>query len=378
MEQRMNDEVIRYFLELVAIDSESRDELAMIDRLKQDLTGLGAEIWEDDASSLTGGNAGNLHALIPGKPGLKPILFCAHADTVKPGRGIKAGITAGRIHADGTTVLGGDDKSGVAEIIMGIREVVNSGPDHAPIEVLITVSEEIGLLGAKHFDKSRLRSSLGYALDAHRVGDLVVGAPAQNSIRMVVSGLEAHAGVEPEKGINAIRVASEAIAAMPMGRIDPETTCNVGIIEGGTATNIVPNRVVIKGEARSHNPLKLEQVTADIRHAAESAVQRHKYDFGAASLEWESKQEYASFRIADSEPVVQLALDALNNLGIRAEVTVSGGGSDANVINGSGLPMIICGTGMNKVHTVHEDIEAVELQRGAAFIAELIRLHGQK
>ncbi len=373
----MNNDVIRYFLELVAIDSESRDERAVIDRLKSDLAKLGAEISEDDAGSGTGGNAGNLHALIPGRKDLQPILFCAHADTVKPGKGIKASITGGTIHADGTTVLGGDDKSGIAEIVLGVKEVVESGLEHAPIEILIAVSEEIGLLGAKHFDKSQLKSAFGYALDAHRVGDLVVGAPAQNSIRVTVMGKEAHAGVEPEKGVNAIRVAAEAIAAMPLGRIDHETTCNIGIVEGGTATNIVPNRVVIKGEARSHNPLKLEQVTADMRHAFESAVQRHKYDFGAADLTWEVKQEYAAFRIDDSQAVVQLALTALNSLQIRAEVTVGGGGSDANIINASGLPMIICGTGMNKVHTVAEDIEVAELERGAAFIAELIRQHSR-
>lgn len=268
----MNNDVIQYFLELIAIDSESRDERAMMDRLKTDLSELGARVEEDQIHPGIGGNAGNLYALIPGNIDKRPLLFCAHADTVKPGKNIKAQITDGRIHSDGTTVLGGDDKSGVAEIIMGIRQMLESGLEHAPVEVLITVSEEIGLLGAKHFDKSRLKSAFGYALDAHRVGDLVVGAPAQNSIKIVVSGQEAHAGVEPEKGVNAIRVAAEAIAAMPMGRIDHETTCNIGIIEGGTATNIVPNRVELKGEARSHNSAKLQQVSSDIRHSLEITV----------------------------------------------------------------------------------------------------------
>ncbi|HOZ00284.1 MAG TPA: M20/M25/M40 family metallo-hydrolase [Candidatus Syntrophosphaera sp.] len=374
----MNTDVIQYFLELIAIDSESRDERAMIDRLKADLAALGATVTEDDSQLSTQGNAGNLHALIPGKIDKKPILFCAHADTVKPGKGIKATQKEGIIRSDGTTVLGGDDKSGVAEIVMGIREIVASEEDHAPVEVLITVSEEIGLLGAKHFDKSQLRSALGYALDAHRVGDLVVGAPAQNSIKIVVTGKEAHAGVEPEKGINAIRVAAEAIAAMPLGRIDHETTCNIGIISGGTATNIVPNRVEIKGEARSHNAPKLEQLTQDIRHALESTIQRHQYDFGAAAFTWEAKQEYQSFFLKDSEPAVQLALDALRDAGIEARLMVGGGGSDANIINATGLPMVICGTGMNKVHTVGEDIEAEELRRGAAFIAALIRRYSQK
>ena len=373
MEKRMNTDVIQYFLELVAIDSESRDERTMIDRLKLDLTALGATVEEDSAHLKTGGNAGNLYALIPGQIKKQPILFCAHADTVKPGKGIKATLKDGVIRTDGTTVLGGDDKSGIAEIVWGIKEVLESGAEHAPIEVLITVSEEVGLLGAKHFEKSKLNSALGYALDSHRVGELVVGAPAQNSIKISILGKEAHAGVEPEKGINAIRVASEAIAAMPMGRIDHETTCNVGIIGGGTATNIVPNRVDIKGEARSHNALKLDQVTLDIRHAVESAVQRHQYEFGQAAYEWEMQTEYQSFRLDDSQPVVQLALDALRELGLPAEVTVGGGGSDANIINAGGLPMVICGTGMNKVHTVSEDLEAEELKRGAAFIAALIR-----
>lgn len=369
----MQTDVVKYFLELIAIDSESRDERAMIDRLKSDLLEFGASVTEDDTHNETGSNAGNIHALIPGTIKKRPILFCAHADTVKPGKGIKATLKDGIIRSDSTTVLGGDDKSGVAEIIQGIRQLVSSGAEHAPIEVLITVCEEIGLLGAKHFDKTKLNSTFGYALDAHRVGDLVVGAPTQNSIRITIIGKEAHAGVEPEKGINAIRIASEAIVAMPLGRIDFETTCNVGLISGGTATNIVPNSVEIRGEARSHSMAKLDQVTSDILHAVKSTVQRHQYETRSASFEWRLNTEYNAFRIDEGHPVVQLALDALKEIGLPASTTVGGGGSDANIINATGLPMIICGTGMNKVHTVDEDIEAAELQRGAEFVAALIR-----
>ena len=203
----MHDDVIRYFLELVAIDSESRDERAVIDRLKTDLAALGAEVFEDDAHTLTGGNAGNLHALIPGRADQKPILFCAHADTVKPGLGVKASITAGRIHTDGTTVLGGDDKSGLAEIVMGIKDVVESGEEHAPIEVLVTVSEEVGLLGAKHFDKSKLRAAFGYALDAHQLVTWWWEAINPELNRMVITeGGRTRGGTR--KGINAIPVAT--------------------------------------------------------------------------------------------------------------------------------------------------------------------------
>lgn len=369
----MQNDVVAYFLELVAIDSESKNERAMADRLTADLRALGATVEEDGSHNQTGGNAGNLFARFEGDPGKQPILFCAHLDTVTPGNGIKASVREGRIYSDGSTVLGGDDKSGVAEIMFGIKAVLEEGISHAPIEVLFTISEEIGLLGAKLFDKSNLRSAFGYALDAHRVGDLVVGAPAQNSLKITIKGREAHAGVEPEKGINAIRIASEAIASMPMGRIDHETTCNIGYIEGGGATNIVPNQVLIKGEARSHNPAKLEQVCSDIRHAVASAVERHNFEFGKAEYVWQLENEYKSFVLRDSDPVVKLALDALSRLGIRTETGVGGGGSDANIINGVGIPMLICGTGMNKVHTVHEDIEVEELKRGADFVAELIR-----
>ncbi|MDZ4181880.1 MAG: M20/M25/M40 family metallo-hydrolase [Candidatus Cloacimonadaceae bacterium] len=373
----MLTDVVSYFMQIVTIDSESLDERAVVDAVKTDLLSLGAEVSEDNVFEITGGNAGNILASFPGKQGLAPILFCAHVDTVKPGKGIHPQIKEDRICSDSSTVLGGDDKSGVAEIIFGIKQVLESGIDHAPIEVLFTVSEEIGLLGAKNFDTSKLKSAFGYALDAHRVGDLVLGAPAQNSIRITITGKESHAGVEPEKGINAIRVAAEAITSMPMGRIDHETTCNMGVIQGGSATNIVPNKVILKGEARSHNPQKLEQVCQDIRNAVESAVRRHVYDFGSAGHEFTIHQEYAAFHIGEEQKVVQLALSALAKLGIRAKTSVGGGGSDANIFNGKGLPMIICGTGMNNVHTVDEDIEIAELERGASFIAALIRLHSE-
>jgi len=373
----MQDEVVNYFLELISIDSESGDERAIIDRLKADLKALGAKVEEDDAYVLTGGNAGNLYAQIPGNLNKKPILFCAHSDTVKPGKGIKPIVKDGIIYSDGTTILGSDDKSGIAELITALKEIIESGEKHPPIEVLITVSEEVGLLGAKHFDKSRLESAWGYALDTHQVEELVIGAPAQNSIQITFLGKESHAGVEPEKGINAIRVAAEAITAMPLGRIDHETTSNIGLINGGVATNIVPNKVEVKGEARSHNHFKLEQLTSDIRHCVERAVQHFQYDFGGASFDWKVNLEYEAFHIQESEPVVQIAIDAMHRIGLTPKITIGGGGSDANIINASGLPMIICGTGMNKVHTLNEEIEIEQLLKGKEFLKALIRRYAE-
>ena len=366
----MHNDVISYFLKLVSIDSESKNERAMMDALRIDLEELGCEVQEDDCHLQTGGNAGNLHAIFPGTVDKAPILFCAHADTVTPGNGIKAKISGDKIVSDGTTILGSDDKSGIAEIMVALYRIKESGKPHAPVEILFTISEEIGLLGAKGFDKSKLKSAFGYALDSHRVGELLTGAPSQNSFTAVIHGKESHAGVEPEKGLNAIRIASEAIAAMPMGRIDAETTCNVGYIHGGEATNIVPNKVVIKGEARSHNPAKLERVCKDIENAIRSSITR--YENQGARVDYECQEEYKSFFIQDDADVVKLAVNALRKLDIPFTTGKGGGGSDANIFCAAGIPMLITGTGMDKVHTVQENIELEQLRMGTDFVEELI------
>lgn len=373
----MTQDLISYFLELVQIDSESRNERAIADKLKRDLTEMGFTVEEDDAGEKTGGNAGNIYAFLPGKVNLEPLLFCAHIDTVKPGNGIQPELKEGKIFSAGETILAADDKSGVAEIIFGIREIITSGETHPPLEVLFTVCEEIGLLGARYFEKSRLKSKLGYAFDSEAIGEFMTGAPSQNTIKIKVFGKEAHAGVEPEKGINAIRVAAEAIASIPIGRIDFETTTNIGVIGGGMATNIVPNLVELKGEARSHNPQKLEQVTNDIVSAFQKAAARHKLENVEARVEIDVKTEYRSFYMEESKPVVKIAEKALEKLKIKPIFGKGGGGSDANIINAEGVEMIVAGTGMHGYHTVDENILVEDLKSGAALVSELIRIYTQ-
>ena len=374
----MQNDVVSYFLDLVAIDSESRKERDLVDKLKKDLEELGAIVEEDDCGLKFDGNAGNLYAYFPGVINKKPILLCAHSDTVVPGKGIKPTIENGRIFTDGTTILGGDDKSGIAEILMAIKQIKDKGIAHPPIEVVITVSEEIGLLGAKNFDISKLQAAFGYALDTHQVGEVVIGAPSQNSLQINFYGKEAHAGVEPEKGLNAICLAAEAITAMPNGRIDFETTCNTGIIQGGSATNIVPKEVLVKGEARSHNRGKLQKVCEEIEQAVISTVKKFNANGAKASFHFELKEEYEAFLIDRNAPVVALAEKALQNLHLPVDIKVGGGGSDANIFNAKGLPTIIVGTGMNNVHTTDEDILVDELYRGTAFVEELIRLYTEE
>ncbi|MBM4403731.1 MAG: M20/M25/M40 family metallo-hydrolase [Candidatus Cloacimonetes bacterium] len=366
-----------YFIDLVSLDSESHDERGMADRLTADLKAMGALVTEDDAAASTGGNAGNIFARFPGIADKAPILLCAHIDTVKPGCGIKARKTGTRIESDGTTILGADDKSGVAQIIHGIRKAQGAGIPLAPIEVLFTVCEEIGLLGAKAFDKSVIRSALGYAFDSRDLNSLTIAAPSQNSIRIDIFGKEAHAGVEPEKGINAIRIAAEAISIMPMGRIDFETTCNIGVINGGISGNIVPNHVHIKGEARSHNARKLQQVCDDMRRAVELTVEKHEHDSYKAKADISIRTEYTKFNIADDHPVIANAINAMLRIGLKADLRKGGGGSDANIINAAGIPMIICGTGMTGYHTVEEHIEIADLEKGVELVAALIGCYSQ-
>lgn len=373
----MESEIQKYFCRLVSIDSESLDERAMIDALKADLISFGAEIFEDDTHTKTGGNAGNLFARIPGNVSKPPILLCAHVDTVVPGKGVKPQIQDDRIVSDGTTILGSDDKSGVAQIMMGIKAILEQGIDHAPVEILFTVSEEIGLLGAKHFDKSKIKSAFGYAFDAQNIGDLFIAAPSQVSFKITVKGKEAHAGVEPEKGINAIRVAAEAVAAMPMGRIDFETTVNLGKICGGMATNIVPNQVVIQGEARSHSDHKLEQVCADVQAALETTVARYQFEDLGAAYEYSQNTEYKAFRVEEDAEAVKLAKTVLHGMNLPVNCVVGGGGSDANIISAAGIPMIIVGTGMNRYHTVNEYIEIADLEAGQTFVFELIKQYSK-
>ncbi len=373
----MESEIQKYFCRLVSIDSESLDERAMIDALKADLISFGAEIFEDDTHTKTGGNAGNLFARIPGNVSKPPILLCAHVDTVVPGKGVKPQIQDDRIVSDGTTILGSDDKSGVAQIMMGIKAILEQGLDHAPVEILFTVSEEIGLLGAKHFDKSKIKSAFGYAFDAQNIGDLFIAAPSQVSFKITVKGKEAHAGVEPEKGINAIRVAAEAVAAMPMGRIDFETTVNLGKICGGMATNIVPNQVVIQGEARSHSDHKLEQVCADVQAALETTVARYQFENLGAAYEYSQNTEYKAFRVEEDAEAVKLAKTVLHGMNLPVNCVVGGRGSDANIISAAGIPMIIVGTGMNRYHTVNEYIEIADLEAGQTFVFELIKQYSK-
>jgi tripeptide aminopeptidase len=367
-------------IELVRIDSLSRKEHAIAMRLKREMEELGAETWIDDAGEKVGGNVGNLIAHFPGAAaGVAPLLLSAHMDTVPPGEGVLPVLEGTILRSDGRTVLGGDDKSGVAIICEALRVIQENRIPCGPVDVVFTICEEAGLLGAKCLDVTRLRARSGLVLDSDSVGFLFTRAPAANRIDFLVTGLEAHAGVCPEKGISAIKVTGEGIAKMRLGRIDKETTANIGIIQGGTAVNVVPNSVRLKGEARSLSEKKLEKQTRHMIQCLERAAERHVLDDGGAGVrakvEATVARDYDRLNVPDSSPLVRLVQAAARNLGMEIRTMATGGGCDANVLNTKGLEVANLATGMREIHTVKEWLDLNDLYTSAEIVLEILRLN---
>ena len=373
----MKSNILEYFLSLVKIDSESKNEKEIAYKLKKDIKRLGGKTYFDNAYKKTGGNIGNLYGYFKGSIDKEPILLCAHMDTVKPGNNIQPQLEAGKVKSDGTTILGADDKSGLAQIIAAIKSIKANNIKHAPIEVIFTISEEIGLLGAKNVELDRINSKMGIAFDGHEVGKLMNGAPSQNTLDIRIFGKEAHAGMAPEKGINAIKVAADAITKMPSGRIDKETTCNLGIISGGKATNIVPGEVKIKAEVRSHSEKKLKQITDQMLDTVNATIQTYKDKSIAAKCSYEVINDYQSFFLEKDTKLIKLAEKTSEKVGLEFDTIIIGGGSDVNIFNRNGIEMAIAGTGMRNVHTKEEYIKIKDLEAGAKWIEEFIKLYSR-
>jgi len=367
------------FSRLAAIASPSRREGEIARYLAERFTKLGAEVVFDDAEAAVGGESGNLIASFAGtgKEG-PPLMLSVHMDTVEPADGVEPLLRDGVFTSAGNTILGSDDKSGIAEIIEALETVREEKIPHVPIEVVVTVCEEIGLQGAKHLDFSRLSSGRGLALDTSGVDLLIHRAPCANKLRVEITGIEAHAGIAPEQGISAIEVAARGIAAMSLGRIDEETTANIGTIHGGQATNIVSRSVILEGEARSHDPAKLDRQTEHmIACFREAARQKERIIDGKprqALVRCDVSADYPRMAVAREAPVVALVEEATARLGRSVDVRAAGGGSDANVYNAHGIETVILGTGMTDVHTVNESVRVTDMVRVAELLVEIIRL----
>ena len=377
------DRLADVFKTLVQIDSVSKKEGAISRALQEIFESLGGEVHDDGAGPKVEGDTGNLIARFKGSGAdAVPLLLNAHMDTVQPGEGVNVLFSDGTFTSDGSTILGADDKSALAVIIEAIRTLQENGLSYGPLEIVVTICEEVGLLGAKNLDYSMIKARYGYSLDGTDTEGIVTRAPAANHIEFKVHGRDAHAGASPEKGINAIHLASGAISATRLGRIDEETTANIGVIEGGKATNIVPSLVTMAGEVRSHSTEKLEEETQKIIQGFERQVSKYKEAFpsddGLPRLEVEVRQDFSILKIPDDHPVVALAKEAASVLGRKMEIKTSGGGSDSNIFSGHGIVTGILGTGMKDMHTVRESIRLDDMVKAVELLLEIIQLHAKK
>ncbi|MBU9724080.1 MULTISPECIES: M20/M25/M40 family metallo-hydrolase [Bacillaceae] len=364
------ERLVNEFIELVQIDSETKYEREIADVLIQKFTDLGLDVKEDDSIQVTGHGAGNLICTLRGTGAGEIIYFTSHMDTVVPGTSVTPIQEGGYIKSDGTTILGADDKAGLAAMLEAIRILQETGESHNTVQFIITVGEESGLVGARALNAKDIIASYGYALDSDgEVGKVIVAAPTQSKVRATVYGKTAHAGVAPEKGVSAITIASKAIAQMPLGRIDEETTANIGRFEGGSQTNIVCDRVDILAEARSLDPEKMKKQTAAMKKAFEDAAMEM-----GGKVDVQIDVVYPGFKHKDGEPVVDRVKSAIESIGRKPELKTSGGGSDANIIAGLGIPSINLGIGYEDIHTTNEKMPIEELVKTTELVLELIKM----
>ena len=339
---------------------------------------LGCSTRVDGAGCLVNGDSGNLIACFPGNRPSAPLLLSAHMDTVEPGRSVQVRFEQGVFSSAGDTILGADDKSALAIILEVLQCIREQNLPCGPLEIVFTVCEEVGLLGAKNLAYDTISARMGYVLDTRNPEAIVIRSPSANRLTFTVHGKAAHAGAAPEKGINAIVLASKAIAQMVLGRIDRETTCNIGRIEGGLAINIVPDQVTVQGEVRSHDEAKLQQVTKAIVSAFEAQIAQWPSQGNGDErprLSTEVIRDFDRLGIDPQHAVVDMAKQAAAALGMRMDTASSGGGSDANVYATRGIVTGVLGTGMENVHTVHETIRLADMVRCAQLLQGIIELH---
>ena len=360
------DRLIKQFVDFVQIDSPSFEEVRFVSVLAEELMNLGLAV-ENDRTGQNG--AGNLLAVFPGtNRNLRPILLSMHTDTVEPGRRIQPRLENGQLRSGGPTILGADNKSAIAATLEVIRWLQSARPQHGDIELLFTWGEERGHRGAKAFNTSRLRSRIGFVPDGGGpLGTIITAAPYYDSIRAAFIGRAAHAGISPEKGISAIVMASKAILRMKLGRIDEETTANLGMISGGSGRNTVPELVEVEGEARSLILEKLEEQVTNMRSAMEDAARE-----AGGKVELVNRREYDGFSIDREAATIPIALAASKDVGLTPSITSTNGGSDANEFNAKGIQTIVLGMGGQGYHSTQESITVEELVKLAEWIGALV------
>lgn len=363
------DRLIDEFCSLVSIDALPYREREMGDRLKSYLIELGFEVTEDTAGEYYKGNCGNIYGYLKGTMEGDPILFSAHMDTVEPGLGKKAIVHEdGRITSDGTTVLGADDLSGVVAILEAVRTLKENGLPYRSIEVLFTIAEEVYIRGSEVFDYHQVKAKEAYVLDLDGpVGTAAIKAPTLVSFTAQITGKAAHAGFAPEQGIHAISVAAQAITKIRQGRIDSDTTVNIGTIEGGKARNIVPEVCLLQGEVRSLSHDKAVAVGEEIRQVFEETANNH-----AALLEFTTSFGCIAYEVLSEHPVIKRFEKICSKLDYKTNLIHTFGGSDNNNFLKNGITGIVLSCGMNQVHSLKEYTMVSELVKCTRIVLELM------
>jgi len=362
----MKINVLDEFIALASLNSPSRKEGRVAEYLVERLRELGIDAAVDDSAARSGSDTGNIIARLPGSAAGPTILLCAHMDTVGPTEGMVPAVRDGVVYSNGETVLGADDKAGIAVILAALSGLKADAIPHGPIEILFTVQEEVGLFGAKYL-QAELKADFGYILDGDGpVGNIINRAPSKVDLDFVMEGKAAHAG-RPDTGINAIVAASSAIARLRTGRIDAETTSNVGVISGGNARNIVPDRADVVVEVRSTDPAKLEREVQAVLDAFNEAAAA-----SGARVTVRREAAFETFTVPETHPVVTNAFRAARSLGIAPRLWTSGGGMDANVFNLKGLICVGLGIGTVDPHSPKEQISVAQIEAGVRFIEALL------
>lgn len=359
------------FLQLVRSESLSYDEWKVASYIRSYLKALSVTTRMDGAGKKIGAKTGNLIGYLK-SPSKNHLLLNAHMDTVAPGCGIRPVFNGGTFTSNSETVLGADDKSGIAIILETLTVVRENGLPHPNLEIVFTVAEEIGLLGAKNLDYSRIRSKWGIVLDSEALDAVTTKAPGANRLRYVIHGLASHAGVAPENGINAIRIASRAISGMKLGRIDKQTTANIGLIEGGSATNIVADCCEFSGEVRSHSPSKLARYTEAIRSSVRDAVDSVPKRNGLPRYDEEIVRQYPHMHVPANHPLVRRIRRVGKSQGTDINIHSGGAGSDANIFNDNGIESVLLGTGMRDPHSLNESVRLEDMVKTAELLVGVL------
>lgn len=371
-QQTLRDRVVREFMTVVQIDSLSLKEQKMFEYLDERLRDLPVEMkFQKYSRDEIGAESGNLIVKIPANTDTpkRALFFDAHVDTVEPGIGIKPQIDGEVIRSDGTTVLGSDDKSGVAAMVIAIEEILSSGMEHGDVYFLFTSAEEIGLFGVMELDMSEINADFGFILDSHGdIGGIITAAPYHYLYDITVTGKASHAGIAPEKGLSAIKVAAGIVAELPQGRINEDTVANVGMIEGGKATNIVPDDCRINGEFRSQT----EDEGMVLWKLVENAVDRFRKN--AVNVDLKMREAYPGFNYSPDTEIIKLAKQACLEIGVTPRLEKTGGGSNTNIYVKNQIDSVTLASGMMEVHSTGEYIRIEDLENLTRLILKLIEI----